>query len=271
MSKSHSETSALLDPVIEQLAAALPDPATQAIDALAPGGVLRAGINLSNFLLVTGNSGDGHPVGVSPDIAGALAHKLAVPLELVSFASPGQVADAVDQAWDVGNIGAEPARATHIAFTSAYCEIESTCLVPPGSRIQTFADVDQPGVRIATKHRAAYTLWLERNLKQAELVQVDTIDASYDAFVEQNLDVLAGLRPRLIDDAARLAGSRILDDKFAAVQQAIGTPRTRDNAGIEFLHVFVAAAINSGLVGALIEFHQVQGKLSVAPATPTGS
>jgi len=35
---------------------------------LAPTGVLRAGINLSNFLLVTGRSANAEPVGVSPDI-----------------------------------------------------------------------------------------------------------------------------------------------------------------------------------------------------------
>ncbi|MFC7689923.1 hypothetical protein ACFQY5_10220 [Paeniroseomonas aquatica] len=33
---------------------------------LAPTGVLRAGINLSNFLLVTGRSPEGEPEGVSP-------------------------------------------------------------------------------------------------------------------------------------------------------------------------------------------------------------
>ena len=34
---------------------------------LAPTGVLRAGINLSNFLLVTGRTEKGEPVGVAPD------------------------------------------------------------------------------------------------------------------------------------------------------------------------------------------------------------
>ena len=38
---------------------------------LAPTGVLRAGINLSNFLLVTGRMPNGDPDGVSPDIARA--------------------------------------------------------------------------------------------------------------------------------------------------------------------------------------------------------
>ena len=38
---------------------------------LAPHGVLRAAINLSNFLLVTGRTPDGDPVGVAPDMARA--------------------------------------------------------------------------------------------------------------------------------------------------------------------------------------------------------
>jgi polar amino acid transport system substrate-binding protein len=261
----HPARSALTEATIASQVDALPAANRAIVEALAPGGSLRAGINLSNFLLVTQRDEAGAPIGVSPDMAAALAKKLGVELKLVPFDSPGQVADAVGTEWDIGNIGAEPARAKHIAFTSAYCEIESTCLVPAGSSITSFAEVDQPGVRIATKHRAAYTLWLERNLKHAELVQVESIDASFDAFVEQKLDVLAGLRPRLLDDADKLAGSRILADKFASVQQAIGTPRDRPDAGIDYLHTFVAAAIGNGLVGALIDYHQVQGKLSVAP------
>ena len=65
------------------------------IAQLAPHGTLRAGINLSNFLLVTGRDAFGSPEGVSPDMARALAERLGVPLRLVPFASPGLVADAV--------------------------------------------------------------------------------------------------------------------------------------------------------------------------------
>ena len=35
-----------------------------------------------------------------------------------------------ENAWDIGNIGAEPERAKTIAFTAAYAEIEATYLVP---------------------------------------------------------------------------------------------------------------------------------------------
>lgn len=246
----------------------LAPPSPAAIAALAPTGTLRAAINLSNFLLVTGRSAEGDPDGVSPDMARELARRLGVPIELLRYKSPGALADAADDdAWDIGNIGAEPARAQAIAFTAAYCEIEATYLVPPGSPIQSVAEVDQPGKRVACAARSAYGLWLERNLSHAELVQVDTLDESFQLFVEQGLDALAGLLPRLITDVERLPGARILDGRFTAVQQAMGTPRTRDGAGFEYLHAFVEDAKASGLVAALIDKHGVQG-LSVAPAAP---
>ena len=63
------------------------------VEELAPTGVLRAAINMSNFLLVTGKTDDGDPVGVSPDMAGELAKRLGVGLELLKYKTPGEVAD----------------------------------------------------------------------------------------------------------------------------------------------------------------------------------
>ena len=139
---------------------------------LAPHGVLRAAINMSNFLLVTGSTPSGDPEGVSPDMARAIADRLGVPVKYVPFPKPGELADAVgSDAWDIGLIGAEPARAEKIVFTAAYVEIEATYLVPAGSPLQSIADVDRPGVRIAVTASSAYDLWLERNIKHAELVR----------------------------------------------------------------------------------------------------
>ena len=44
-------------------------PSAEIRELLAPGGVLRAGINMSNFLLVSSRTADGGPAGVSPDMA----------------------------------------------------------------------------------------------------------------------------------------------------------------------------------------------------------
>ena len=241
-------------------------PATpEAIDALAPTGTLRAAINLSNFLLVTGEDGHGAPVGPSPGMAIALAETLGVQLEMITYPSPGLVADAVvEGVWDIGNIGAEPARAEHINFTAAYAEIEATLMVAGDSTASSLADLDKPGVRIATKDRAAYCLWLERNVQHAELVKVDSLDASFEAFVEQGLDANAGLRPRLSQDLESHPSSRLLDGCFMTVQQAMGTPNDRDPAGIEFLRRFVEHAKASGQVARLVDAHGVHGRLSVA-------
>lgn len=230
---------------------------------LAPTGVLRAGINLSNFLLVTGKSSSGDPTGVAPDMAREIAQRLGVPVKYVTFPTPGELADAAGKnLWDIGLIGAEPQRAETIAFTPAYVEIDATYLVPAGSPLKSIAEVDRTGVRIAVNARSAYDLWLARNIKHATLVRADTIDASFRLFVDQKLDALAGLKPRLLKDVTTLPGARILDGRFTAVQQAIGTARP-NRAGAEFLGRFVAEAKASGLVATLIERHKVRG-LTVA-------
>ncbi len=234
--------------------------------ALAPTGALRAGVNLSNFLLVTGRSADGDPQGVSPDMAAAIAERLGVPVQYLPYATPGEVTDAAaDEAWDIALIGAEPARAQKIAFTAAFAEIECTYLVPAGSPLRSVDEVDRPGIRIAVSARSAYDLWLDRNIKHAELVRAAGLDASFELFVEKRLDVLAGLRPRLLTEVEKLPGARVLDGKFSAVQQAVGTPRSRGEAAAAFLAQFVEEAKASGFVAGLIERYGVSGRLSVAP------
>lgn len=231
---------------------------------LAPTGVLRAGINLSNFLLVTGRDAAGDPVGVAPDMAREIARRLSVLVKYVPFKTPGELADrASGDVWDIGLIGAEPQRAEKITFTGAYCEIEATYLVPAGSRLKAMADIDTAGVRIAVAGRSAYGLWLDRNIKHAQLVRSETVDASFEQFVRDKLEALAGLKPRLLSDVEKLPGARILEGRFTSVQQAIGTPK-KNTSGAAFLRDFVEDAKSSGLVARLIERHNVRG-LSVAP------
>lgn len=243
----------------------LPPPADAVVRQLAPTGTLRAAINLSNFLLVSGRDDTGGPVGVAPDLARAIADHLGVGLRLVTYASPGELADAAASgAWDIGLIGADPARAQRIAFTPPYVQIAATYLVPAGSGLTEVAQVDRPGVRIAAYARSAYHLWLERHLKHAEIVTADSIDAAFDRFVEQRLDALACLTPRLLSDVERVPGSRILPGAFMTVQQAVGTHAAHVEA-TTFLSAFVEAAKADGRVARLIERHGVRG-LDVAPA-----
>ena len=232
---------------------------------LTPTGVLRAGINMSNFLLVVDKMPDGDPIGPSPSIAKAIADALGVPLKLVPFENPSAVAAAAGtDAWDIGNIGAEPQRAAVMDFTAAYVEIEATYLVPPDSPIQAVEEIDQPGNRISVSKGSAYGLWLENNVQKAELCPIVGGDAAFDQFVNDKMDALASLRPRLLTEKDKLPGSRILDGQFSAVQQAVGVNKNNPEA-YEWLKGFVEDAKASGMVAGFIETHCVQGKLSVAP------
>jgi len=236
----------------------------QIVAELAGTGALRAGINMSNGLLVTGMTPAGNPEGVAPDMAAEIASRLHVPVAYVKFDRPSKLADAAGtNAWDIGLIGAEPARAEKIAFTPAYCEIQATYLLREGSPLQSVADVDRPGSRIAVRAGSAYDLWLTRNLKHATLLRSDTADGPFNQFVTEGLDALAGLRPALTSEAGKLPGARILPGNFTAVQQAIGTLKS-NIAGAAFLREFVEEAKRTGFVARLIERHKVVG-LSVAP------
>jgi polar amino acid transport system substrate-binding protein len=219
---------------------------------------------MSNFLLTRKDPGASEPNGVAADLGRELARRLGLPVKLIEYENPGKLADAAKTGvWDVGFIGAEPQRAQEIDFTAAYVEIESTYLVPPGSPIQKIEDVDRKGIRIAISERSAYDLYLTRNLKSAELVRERGADNVFKRFVDEKLDALAGLRPRLITDHANLPGSRILEGNFTSVQQASGTPKGRA-AAAQYLREFIEDVKASGLVARLIESNHVRG-LTVAP------
>lgn len=237
-------------------------PAT--VSELAPTGKLRIGLNYSNFLLVLKDAPDGSPQGIAPDLGRELASRLGVKPDFVKFDAAGKLADGVKKGmWDVAFLGNEPARANEIAFTPAYLEIPVTYLVPAGSPLKSFADVDQPGVRIAVADQSAYHLFLTRSLKKAELVAADGIEGSYKMFADLKLEALAGLKPRLITDAERLPGSRILDGQVTAVQQSIGTPKSRETAA-RYLKEFIEDVKAKGLIGEAISRHKVNG-VTVAP------
>ncbi len=239
-------------------------PSPAARSELAPTGKLRVGINYQNFLLVNKDPASGEYRGIAVDLGRELGRRLGVAVELVPFDAAGKLADAVKVgAWDVAFLANEPARATEIVFSAAYLEIEAGYLVPAGSPIRTIAEVDREGVRVAVAAKSAYDLYLSRSLKQAKLVRAQGIDASYDIFVKDKLEVLSGLKPRLATDAAKLPGSRVLEGRFTAVQQSVGTPQGRP-AGAKYLGEFAEDVKASGFVAQAIARHAVRG-VSVAP------
>jgi polar amino acid transport system substrate-binding protein len=226
---------------------------------LAPTGKLRTGINYSNFLLANKDPVSAEPHGIAVELAREIARRLNLPIEFVAFETAGGMANAVKtRAWDIAFLADEPERANEISFTPPYLEIDAGYLVPAGSAIQSIAEVDRNGVRIAIAEKSAYDLYLSRTLAHATLLRAHSMGGSYELFVAEKLPVLAGIKPWLLMTAEKLPGSRVLDGRFMAVQQCIGTPRGR-NSGATYLREFVEDVKASGFLASLITKLDLRG------------
>ncbi len=234
--------------------------------AFAPTGKLRASINLGNPILANKNPQTGEPFGVSIDLARAFAKQLGVDIELVVFDAAGKSVEAVrgEQA-DIGFFAIDPLRGEGIAFTSPYVLIEGSYLVPEKSPIHSNEEVDRQGIRVTVGKGSAYDLFLTRELKLAEIVRAPTSPTVVDVFVEQMLEVAAGVKQQLEADMNRFSGYRLLPGRFMVIQQAMGTPKSRGSDATTYLARFVEEMKASGFVAEALHRHGIQGA-SVAPA-----
>ena len=233
--------------------------------AFAPAGVLRASINLGNPLLVRRAPETSAPVGVSIDLAQALAKRLGLPLELVVFETAKDSVEAVrTERADIGFFAIDPLRGEGISFTAPYLLIEGSYMVADGSAIRVNEDVDRPGIRVTVGKGSAYDLFLTRELKHAEIVRAPSSPAVVEVFAQQRLDVAAGVRQQLEADLARWPGHRLLPGRFMVIQQAMGMPQSRGAEASAYLSDFVEEMKSSGFVSQALGRHGVQGA-SLAP------
>jgi len=239
------------------------DPAI--IRAFAPSGTLRASINLGNPILANTDKATGAPIGVSVDLARAFAERLGVGLELVVFDAAGKAVEAVaNEEADIGFFAIDPVRGAQIAFTDAYVLIEGSYLVRESSPLRGNDEVDREGTVVAVGKGSAYDLHLTRELKHARIVRAPTSPTVVQTFLEQKLDVAAGVRQQLEADSRRHGGLRLLPGRFMVIRQAMGTSRTRGTAAARALHVFVEDMKALGFVADALARHAIEGA-SVAP------
>jgi len=235
------------------------------IKELAPTGKLRAAINLGNSVLAETDPVTSEPKGITPDLARELGRRLGVQVELVTYTAAGKVFDAARTGeWDIAFVAIEPARAAEIEFSAPYVIIEGAYMVPKDSPLKVIEDVDRPGVRIAVGLKSAYDLFLTRTIKNATVVRAPAGGgrAMIDMFVNDKLEVAAGVRQPLMAYAMGHPEVRVMDGHFMEIQQAMGTPKGRV-AGAEYLRAFVEDVKASGFVAEAIK--RANQSATVAP------
>ncbi|HEV7135108.1 MAG TPA: ABC transporter substrate-binding protein [Steroidobacteraceae bacterium] len=228
--------------------------------ALAPTAKLRATINVGNPILAGLDETTGEPCGVSVDIARELATRLNTELELIVVdAAAKAVQTVMGGGADVGFFAVDPARGAGIAFTAPYVLIEGCYLVRDDSPIRDNSQVDVPGVRVAAGDGSAYDLFLTRELKRATIVRVPTSPAVVGAFIEQGLEVAAGVKQQLQAGAARHDGLRLIDQPFMVIRQAMGIAKERGDPAALYLRAFVDELRASGFVREALIRHRIAG------------
>jgi polar amino acid transport system substrate-binding protein len=158
----------------------------------------------------------------------------------------------------------DPQRANDIAFSAPYMQIEATYMVRAASPMTKPDDVDRKGVRIATNNNAAFDLWMQRNLKNAERVLAYSSGAAVELFMGRpDVDAAAGVRNTLEQYSAKNPGYRVMDINFSTVGQAAGVPRQRQVAA-RYLRDFIEEMKASGFVERALKESGV-ADASVAP------
>jgi polar amino acid transport system substrate-binding protein len=232
---------------------------------LAPTGRLRASINLGNPILANKDA-SGQAVGVSVDLARALAEQLGVPFEMTVFDSAGKSVEAVKSGQaDIGFFAIDPLRSDGIRFTAPYVLIEGAYLVRNASPLTDNSQVDRPGTRVMVGKASVYDLYLTRELKAAQILRSPTSPTVVDTFLAQGAEVAAGVKQQLESDARRLGGLRLLPGRFMVIEQAMGLPTDRGEAAQNALKAFVESSKASGFVAKSMQRHGIEGAL-VAPA-----
>ena len=233
------------------------------IKKIAPTGVLRVGVNMSNFLLVNSKDKLGVIDGVSPGIGKKLAKELNISFEIVQFANPGLLADAVDNnEWDIGNIASEKERGKTIDFSDPYVNIDANFLFREEDNFKNNNDIDQSGIKIAVFERSAYDLWLTENFKKAELIRVNSIEESHNLFKENKVNILAGLKPKLIEEMKKNNNYEMIQSPFTYIKQSIGIKKGNPEV-LDFINKFISNNIKEGYIKSLLKQHNVQDKLSI--------
>ena len=135
-------------------------------------GALRVGLGIGSLTTATRNPATGEVNGPALELGRALAARIGIPFVSVEYPRPGAVIDGLRaNAWDISVLIVDPVRAEQVDFSNPFLQSDLTYLVAAGSTIQSVADADQSGVRIAVAR--GDTSDLQLTLAQASRIGPD--------------------------------------------------------------------------------------------------
>lgn len=265
MRSTHWLIAAILGLLLTGCAGISTAPSSEARQALAPTGKLRAGLLLGSPTQVIRDSASGEMKGVGFDLGRELARSIGVPFEPVLYQSIGALLDSGKAGgWDVAFIGFSPARTKEWDYAPVHLEVEFGYLVPGGSSISTMADVDRPAIRVAAQDRSLPDIFLSHTLKNAQVVRAPSNAGALEMVKSASADAFFSIKPTLFEMSNQLPGSRVLEGRPGIDPHAMAMPKGRD-LGVAYARRFIEHAKSEGLVKAAIERAGLRGVVVAAP------
>jgi polar amino acid transport system substrate-binding protein len=140
----------------------------------------------------------GETRGLGIDLGIALAKRLGVPFERVTYQRIADVLDGMkagDVDFTVSN--ATPARARDVAFSQTLLSLELGYLVPAGSSIAAASAIDQAGIRVGVTQGSTSERTLPTLLRNAAVVPAQNLRQAILMFEKRELDAFATNKPIL--------------------------------------------------------------------------
>jgi polar amino acid transport system substrate-binding protein len=239
-----------------------------AVKELMPTGKLRVAVAVSpapSALYSVKDPATGKLRGVTIELGGALARKLGVEPQFLEYLASGEIQNsAASGVWDVSFMPVDEERKKFVDFGNAYHLLQSTYLVAPASRLQSIADVNQAGVRIAGVANTATFRASQKASPNATHISLEGVDAAVDLMRAGGADAIALSRESLSSLTAKVPGSRILDGGIMNSTTAIAVPKNRP-AALAYVTAFIEEQKASGNVRRFFDAMGLTGS-QVAPA-----
>ncbi len=142
----------------------------------------------------------GQPAGVSVDLARMISEKLGRPVEFQNMPFDGLIPSLKTNRVDVivSSMTATEERAVTVDFSSPYLKTGLSLLVGKDTGINSAADLNQAGKRVAVVKATTGHLWAMKNLPQATVLVLATettcamevVQGKADAFIYDQLSTL---------------------------------------------------------------------------------
>jgi polar amino acid transport system substrate-binding protein len=216
---------------------------------LAPTGVLRGGVVVAPVPSVFFAVLEGiQPKGVTPDLLHAFAAEMGLPLKLTIFPNSGEVTAAVARGdCDAAFMQKDDTRAAMVDFGPAYYMIESTFLVPAGSKVRTLAEANFPGARAIVIASTTTGRSAARFLTKGSIEEVRSVDDMTAMAKRGDGDLFALSRDAFATLLPSLPGARVLDGGFQHTGICCAVPKGRPKALALFAD-FIEWAKGAGIV-----------------------